>query len=113
MPELAEVETPKTAGFVDRGYNHAKRKQRMEDEAKEIAKLEAEARGETPVDEAEEVEETTQEAETNTEVKEETLSALEVLGYSRRVSEKVIDNLIQSDPESSIETLIKLALNKL
>ena len=77
MPELAEVETQKTAGFVDRGYNHAKRKQRMEDEAKEIAKLEAEARGETPVDEAEEVEETTQEAETNTEVKEETLSAEE------------------------------------
>jgi hypothetical protein len=77
MPELAEVETQKTAGFVDRGYNHAKRKQRMEDEAKEIAKLEAEARGETPVDEAEEVEEATQEAETNTEVKEETLSAEE------------------------------------
>jgi len=77
MPELAEMETPKTAGFVDRGYNHAKRKQRMEDEAKEIEKLEAEARGETPVDEAEEVEEATQEAETNTEVKEETLSAEE------------------------------------
>ena len=49
----------------------------------------------------------------NNTTKEETLSALEVLGYSRRVSEKVIDNLIQSDPESSIETLIKLALNKL
>jgi len=77
MPELAEMETPKTAGFVDRGYNHAKRKQRMEDEAKEIAKLEAEARGETPVDENEEVEETTQEAEADTEVKEETLSAEE------------------------------------
>jgi hypothetical protein len=77
MPELAEVETPKTAGFVDRGYNHAKRKQRMEEEAKEIAKLEAEARGESPVDEAEEVEEATQEAETNTEAKEETLSAEE------------------------------------
>jgi len=77
MPELAEVETPKTAGFVDRGYNHAKRKQRMEDEAKEIAELEAEARGEAPVDEAEEVEEATQEAETNTEVEEKTLSAEE------------------------------------
>ena len=77
MPELAEMETPKTAGFVDRGYNHAKRKQRMEDEAKEIAKLEAEARGEPPVDEAEEVEEATQEAETDTEAKEETLSAEE------------------------------------
>jgi len=77
MPELAEVETQKTAGFVDRGYNHAKRKQRMEEEAKEIAKLEAQARGETPVDAEEEVEEATQEAEANTEVKEETLSAEE------------------------------------
>jgi hypothetical protein len=77
MPELAEVETQKTAGFVDRGYNHAKRKQRMEEEAKEIAELEAQARGETPVDAEEEVEEATQEAETNTEVKEETLSAEE------------------------------------
>ncbi len=77
MPELAEVETQKTAGFVDRGYNHAKRKQRMEDEAKEIAELEAQARGETPVDAEEEVEEATQEAEANTEVKEETLSAEE------------------------------------
>ena len=52
-------------------------------------------------------------SKSNNTTKEETLSALEVLGYSRRVSEKVIDNLIQSDPESSIETLIKLALNKL
>ena len=77
MPELAEVETQKTAGFVDRGYNHAKRKQRMEEEAKEIAELEAQARGETPVDAEEEVEEATQEAEANTEVKEETLSAEE------------------------------------
>ena len=77
MPELAEMETPKTAGFVDRGYNHAKRKQRMEDEAKEIAELEAEARGEAPVDAEEEVEEATQEAETNTEVEEKTLSAEE------------------------------------
>jgi len=71
------VETPKTAGFVDRGYNNAKRKQRMEDEEKEIAELEAKARGEIPVDAEEEVEEATQEAETNTEVKEETLSAEE------------------------------------
>ena len=49
----------------------------------------------------------------NNTTKEETLSALEVLGYSRRNSEKVIDNLIQGDPERSVETLIKLALNKL
>jgi len=49
----------------------------------------------------------------NNTTKEETLSALEVLGYNRRTSEKVVDNLIQSDPEGSVETLIKLALNKL
>jgi len=45
--------------------------------------------------------------------KEETLSALEVLGYPRRQAEKVIDNIIQSTPESSVEALIKQALNKL
>ncbi len=75
MPELAEVETPKTAGFVDRGYNHEKRKLRMEEEAKEIAELEAQQRGES--EEPEEAEEATKEAEANTEAKEETLSAEE------------------------------------
>ena len=75
MPELAEVETPKTAGFVDRGYNHEKRKLRMEEEAKEIAELEAQQRGES--EEPEEAEEATKEAEADTEAKEETLSAEE------------------------------------
>jgi len=46
-------------------------------------------------------------------IKEETLSALEVLGYSRKASEKVVDKLIQGDPDSSVEELIKSALNKL
>ena len=49
----------------------------------------------------------------NNTIKEEALSALEVLGYSRKQSEKVIDNAIQSAPESSVEVLIKAALNKL
>ena len=49
----------------------------------------------------------------NNTIKEEALSALEVLGYPRRQAEKVIDNAIQSDPNSSIEELIKVALNKL
>ena len=70
MPELAEIETPKTSGFVDRGSNYAKRQQRMEDEEKEIAELEAQQRGETK-------EEVTEEKEADTEVKEETLSAEE------------------------------------
>ncbi|MDA0792651.1 MAG: Holliday junction branch migration protein RuvA [Bacteroidetes bacterium] len=50
---------------------------------------------------------------TNNTIKEEALSALEVLGYSRKQSERIIDNAIQSSPESSVEELIKVALNKL
>ena len=46
-------------------------------------------------------------------IKEETLSALEVLGYSRKTSEKVVDKLIQSNPEINVEDSIKGALNKL
>lgn len=49
----------------------------------------------------------------NNTIKEEALSALEVLGYSRKSSEKVIDNVIQSASKSSVEELIKAALNKL
>jgi hypothetical protein len=46
MPELTTMEKPKTAGFVDRGFNYAKKQKRIEEEEAEIAKLEAEARGE-------------------------------------------------------------------
>ena len=49
----------------------------------------------------------------NNTIKEEALSALEVLGYSRKQSEKIVDNAFQSVPESSVEELIKVALNKL
>ena len=76
MPELAEVQTKKTAGFVDRGYNYEKKQKKMQAEEEEIKKLEAEARGETPVDE-EPKQEVTQEEEANTEAKEDTLSAEE------------------------------------
>ena len=50
MPELETMETPKTAGYVDRGYNYAKKQKRIEDEEAEIAQLEAEARGESVED---------------------------------------------------------------
>ena len=76
MPELAQIETKKTAGFVDRGYNYEKKQKKMQAEEEEIKKLEAEARGENPVD-AEPKEETSQEEEANTEVEEKTLSAEE------------------------------------
>ena len=46
-------------------------------------------------------------------IKDEALSALEVLGYTKKASGKVVDNIIQSAPESSVEELIKAALNKL
>jgi len=46
MPELNTIKSPKSAGFVDRGYNNNKKRAAMEAEEKEIAKLEAEARGE-------------------------------------------------------------------
>jgi len=46
MPELNTIESPKIAGFVDRGYNQTKKRAAMEAEEKEIARLEAEARGE-------------------------------------------------------------------
>ena len=78
MPELAEVETPKTAGFVERGSNYARRQQRMQNEEEEIKRLEAEQRGEIESDEEQQPKKESIEAkETDTEVKEETLSAEE------------------------------------
>jgi Holliday junction DNA helicase RuvA len=49
----------------------------------------------------------------NNTIKDEALSALEVLGYSRKQSERILDNIIQSASDSSVEGLIKEALNKL
>ena len=78
MPELAEVETQKTAGFVDRGYNYEKKRSRMEAEEEEIRKLEAEQRGEKGTNEEQQPEEEApEEKKADTEVKEETLSAEE------------------------------------
>ena len=70
MPELAEVETPKTAGFVDRGYNYERKRKRIEEEEEEIKRLEAEQRGESE----EENEEITKTEEADTEVEEKALS---------------------------------------
>ncbi len=78
MPELTAVEAPKTAGFVDRGYNYEKKRKRMEAEEEEIRKLEAEARGETTTNEEQQPEEEApEEKKADTEDKEETLSAEE------------------------------------
>ena len=45
--------------------------------------------------------------------KEEALSALETLGYTRKQSEKVVDRIAKQEPEATVESLIKLALKKL
>ena len=49
----------------------------------------------------------------NNTIKEEALSALEVLGYARKMSERVISNALQQNSQSTVEELIKIALNKL
>jgi len=45
--------------------------------------------------------------------KEETLSALEVLGYTRKQSEKVLDKIMKEMPDGNVEELIKMALKNL
>ena len=45
--------------------------------------------------------------------KKEALSALETLGYNRKVSEKVVTTILANKPSSSVEDIIKLALKKL
>lgn len=66
MPAMTAMESPKTAGFVSRGSNYDRKRKRLEEEEKEIARLEAQARGEEmvedqPEDQSEDQVEETQE----------------------------------------------------
>ncbi len=45
--------------------------------------------------------------------KDEALSALEVLGFNKKLAEKVIDKIVIQDPTATSETLIKQALKNL
>ncbi|HET8854439.1 MAG TPA: Holliday junction branch migration protein RuvA [Salinimicrobium sp.] len=45
--------------------------------------------------------------------REEALSALETLGYTRKQSEKVLDKIVKDAPEATVESMIKLALKNL
>ncbi len=49
----------------------------------------------------------------NNTIKDEALSALEVLGYSRRQSEKTVQKIILENPDVSLENIIKSALKNL
>ncbi|MTH16156.1 Holliday junction branch migration protein RuvA [Flavobacterium sp. LC2016-01] len=45
--------------------------------------------------------------------RDEALSALEVLGFVRKASEKVVEKIVKEDPEATAETIIKKALKSL
>lgn len=45
--------------------------------------------------------------------KDEALSALEVLGFVRKTSEKIIEKIVKEDPEATVESIIKKALKNL
>ena len=45
--------------------------------------------------------------------KDEALSALEVLGFNKKLAEKVVDKFVRENPEASVETIIKQALKNL
>ncbi|MCM5661878.1 Holliday junction branch migration protein RuvA [Galbibacter mesophilus] len=45
--------------------------------------------------------------------KDEALSALEVLGFTRKQAEKVVDKIVKTDPDLSVESIIKNALKNL
>jgi Holliday junction DNA helicase RuvA len=49
----------------------------------------------------------------NNTIKEEALSALEVLGFSRKQVDKIIHRIIQESPDISLENIIKQALKNL
>ena len=46
-------------------------------------------------------------------VKEEALSALEVLGIPRKTSEKIMDKVLKQAPETSTEELVKQVLKNI
>lgn len=45
--------------------------------------------------------------------KDEALSALEVLGFNRKLAEKSVEKIVKENPDASIETIIKQALKNL
>ncbi len=51
--------------------------------------------------------------EENNTNKNETLSALEVLGFNKKQAERVVDKIIAENPQEKVEVIIKLALKKL
>lgn len=45
--------------------------------------------------------------------KEEALSALEVLGFNKKLAEKTVDKFVRDNPDATVETIIKQALKNI
>jgi Holliday junction DNA helicase RuvA len=45
--------------------------------------------------------------------KDEALSALEVLGFAKKQSERIVDKIVSQQPDATVETIIKEALKNL
>ncbi len=45
--------------------------------------------------------------------KDEALSALEVLGFNKKLAEKSVEKIVKENPEATVESIIKLALKNL
>lgn len=45
--------------------------------------------------------------------KDEALSALEVLGFNKKLAERIVDKIVKESPDASVESLIKQALKNL
>ena len=45
--------------------------------------------------------------------KDEALSALEVLGFNKKLAEKVVEKIVKDNPDASVESIIKQALKNL
>jgi Holliday junction DNA helicase RuvA len=43
--------------------------------------------------------------------RDEALSALEVLGFLRKASERVVEKIVKEEPDASVESIIKKAKN--
>lgn len=52
-------------------------------------------------------------SQTNNTIREESLSALEVLGFSRKQVDRLVQKIIQETPDITLESIIKQALKKL
>jgi Holliday junction DNA helicase RuvA len=45
--------------------------------------------------------------------RDEALSALEVLGFNKKLAEKAVEKILTQDPSATVEAIIKLALKNL